>query len=108
MRPVGFCVMRTVCARSVGATKRARMRNRFFIVMLRVVKYRRHPESAKRDEGSQHAKSLQFRDPSPSARLRMTATPSLEYLVEIDTLFRQHRFPEIARLFQSRDRVVDA
>ncbi|PYQ30127.1 MAG: hypothetical protein DMF56_10430 [Acidobacteria bacterium] len=32
----------------------------------------RHPESAKRDEGSQNTKSLQFRDPSPSARLRMT------------------------------------
>src|ERR1051326_9263552 len=32
----------------------------------------RHPESAKRDEGSQNAKSLQFRDPSPSTRLRMT------------------------------------
>jgi hypothetical protein len=33
----------------------------------------RHPESAKRDEGSQVAKCLQFRDPSPSSRLRMTA-----------------------------------
>ena len=32
----------------------------------------RHPESAKRDEGSQNTTSLQFRDPSPSARLRMT------------------------------------
>src|ERR1044071_52922 len=32
----------------------------------------RHPESAKRDEGSQNTTSLQFRDPSPSTRLRMT------------------------------------
>jgi len=29
-------------------------------------------KSAKRDEGSQNTKSLQFRDPSPSTRLRMT------------------------------------
>src|SRR5204862_4616156 len=36
------------------------------------VKNLRHPESAKRDEGSQNTKILQFRDPSPSARLRMT------------------------------------
>ncbi len=32
----------------------------------------RHPESAKRDEGSQAATSLPFGDPSPSSRLRMT------------------------------------
>src|ERR1051326_6077358 len=32
----------------------------------------RHPESAKRDEGSQNTKSLQFREPSPSTWLRMT------------------------------------
>src|ERR1051326_378719 len=32
----------------------------------------RHPESAERDEGSQNTKSLQFRDPSRSTRLRMT------------------------------------
>jgi NADPH-dependent glutamate synthase beta subunit-like oxidoreductase/NAD(P)H-flavin reductase len=34
----------------------------------------RHPESAKRDEGSQNTTSLQFGDPSPSTRLRMTGT----------------------------------
>jgi len=38
----------------------------------------RHPESAKRDEGSQDATISAFGDPSPSARLRMTIEAVLE------------------------------
>src|ERR1044071_3128399 len=38
----------------------------FMLTNSEAVRNPRHPESAKRDEGSQNAKSLQFRDPSPS------------------------------------------